>query len=66
LDATISAAGLPMRLPASLRETRPAPRPIVAESGRHRTSWADDAADFAAGIEDARFSVDPTAEGFPR
>jgi hypothetical protein len=67
VDPELSAAGLPMRRPVSLRATQPAPpKPVLPGAGRHRSAWPDDAADFAAGIEDARFSVDSTTEGSPR
>lgn len=61
----MSAAGLPVRQPTSLRETRPT-APAVQPSGRHRSAWPDDAADFAAGIEDARYHADSTTEGSAR
>jgi hypothetical protein len=60
-EPAVTSAGLPIRRPASLRASNPASPAAVPNPGRHRSEWPDDAADFAAGIEDARRP--PTAPG---
>ncbi|SDZ39984.1 Histidine kinase-, DNA gyrase B-, and HSP90-like ATPase [Micromonospora pattaloongensis] len=65
-----TATGLPVRVPASLRgddPAPPAPTPSFGEPSGDRERWADETADFAAGISDAlRTATDPSSEGNPR
>jgi hypothetical protein len=56
--------GLPVRRPTSLRAESPRRQPVAASGPR--SAWADDAADFAAGIEDARRPAGTANEGPPR
>jgi hypothetical protein len=60
--------GLPLRVRASLRDEQPAAfrRPAPDGQGLAHRPWADDTADFAAGINDARPSAHPTSEGSPQ
>ncbi|WP_203935951.1 sensor histidine kinase [Planosporangium mesophilum] len=66
--AADDARRLPRRTPESLRRdhSRPSPAPAVtAVDDTTRQAWADDAADFAAGIDDAQQRARPRSEGSP-